>query len=263
MNTESSNDEVLIAAISDNRSRELGIAMIDLSSPHELLLWNVIDSAHHVEENLLLEELQVWGLGNRSLIIGESSTNSCAKKGIQVCFVVRAGIHGMLDVARRTYLDTIEKLHVYVQDYNQTLKIPIRLAYTDLKIDHLTIAPSVQNAPSVPIKRFVKRKSTMESLKRFKRFFESLENDVNEISGDHHDIRTHGFYVPPTALFLPLRDRVCTRFGTSNYMVENASTFGVEMTETDLILEKERKASLVLVDELGRGTASDEVCALA
>lgn len=89
------------------------------------------------------------------------------------------------------------------------------------------------------------------------------ENDVNEISGDHHDIRTHGFYVPPTALFLPLRDRVCTRFGTSNYMVENASTFGVEMTETDLILEKERKASLVLVDELGRGTASDEVCALA
>lgn len=87
MNTENSNDEVLIAAISDNRSRELGtshermaknddfgalgIAMIDLSSPHELLLWNVIDSAHHVEENLLLEELQVWGLGNRSLIIGE------------------------------------------------------------------------------------------------------------------------------------------------------------------------------------------------
>lgn len=47
-----------------------------------------------------------------------------------MCFAVRAGIHGMLDVARRTYLDTIEKVYEHVQEYNETLKIPIRLAYT-------------------------------------------------------------------------------------------------------------------------------------
>ncbi|CCI39691.1 unnamed protein product [Albugo candida] len=58
INTENANDTVLIAAISENRSRELGIAMIDLSSPHELLLWNIIDSAHYVESISLLEALQ-------------------------------------------------------------------------------------------------------------------------------------------------------------------------------------------------------------
>nr|CCA15662.1 hypothetical protein PITG_05455 [Albugo laibachii Nc14]CCA16274.1 hypothetical protein PITG_05455 [Albugo laibachii Nc14] len=51
-------DTVLIAAISENRSRELGIAMIDLLSPHELLLWNIIDSAHYVESISLLEAFQ-------------------------------------------------------------------------------------------------------------------------------------------------------------------------------------------------------------
>nr|CCA15663.1 DNA mismatch repair protein mutS putative [Albugo laibachii Nc14]CCA16273.1 DNA mismatch repair protein mutS putative [Albugo laibachii Nc14] len=315
----------------------------------------------------------------------------------------------MLDVARRTYLDTIEKIYEHVQEYNETLRIPVRLAYTDLKGYHLTIPFNVENAPSILIKRVVKKKGTTRPLSRssfwltilftvvqcttkelsslndrlqesmvavyklsngvvqdllkklrpyaselysmveciglldmllsftnmialspvekpckpsqchflqnlsalcidtrpviFERgnlvikqgrhplversirerdyvandlYFDSMST-FHVISGPNCagkstymksvaiiTILAHmGCYVPAVAAFIPLRDRICTRFGTSDDMEENASTFKVEMTETAFILEKATTASLVLIDELGRGTASDEGCALA
>lgn len=57
-------------------------------------------------------------------------SRSAAQKRIQECFAVRAGIDGMLDVARRTYLDTIEKIHKLVHGYKEDLEIPMRLSYT-------------------------------------------------------------------------------------------------------------------------------------
>jgi DNA mismatch repair protein MSH4 len=57
-------------------------------------------------------------------------SRSAAQKRIQECFAVRAGIDGMLDVARRTYLDTIEKIHKLVHSYKEDLEIPVRLSYT-------------------------------------------------------------------------------------------------------------------------------------
>lgn len=57
-------------------------------------------------------------------------SRSTAQKRIQECFAVRAGIDGMLDVARRTYLETIEKIHEVTHNYKETFEIPIRLNYT-------------------------------------------------------------------------------------------------------------------------------------
>lgn len=57
-------------------------------------------------------------------------SRSTAQKRIQECFAVRAGIDGMLDVARRTYLETIEKIHQVSHKYKDTLEIPVRLNYT-------------------------------------------------------------------------------------------------------------------------------------
>lgn len=72
-----------------------------------------------------------------------------------------------------------------------------------------------------------------------------------------------GCYVPASEATIPIRDRICTRFGTSDDMEENASSFAVEMTETAFILETCTSRSLVLIDELGRGTANDEGAAIA
>lgn len=57
-------------------------------------------------------------------------SRSAAQKRIQECFAVRAGIDGMLDVARRTYLDSIEKIHDIAHSYKENLDIPVRLNYT-------------------------------------------------------------------------------------------------------------------------------------
>ncbi|EQC41619.1 hypothetical protein, variant [Saprolegnia diclina VS20] len=72
-----------------------------------------------------------------------------------------------------------------------------------------------------------------------------------------------GCYVPATEARIPLRTRIFTRFGTSDDMEENASTFTVEMLELAFILDNLTARSLILIDELGRGTSNDEGLAIA
>ncbi len=64
-----------------------------------------------------------------------------------------------------------------------------------------------------------------------------------------------GCYVPCAYANVPLIDRLFTRIGTSDDIESNASTFLCEMKETSYILNRCTSSSLILVDELGRGTA--------
>ncbi|KDO34635.1 hypothetical protein SPRG_00697 [Saprolegnia parasitica CBS 223.65] len=72
-----------------------------------------------------------------------------------------------------------------------------------------------------------------------------------------------GCFVPATEARIPLRTRIFTRFGTSDDMEENASTFTVEMLELAFILDNLTARSLILMDELGRGTSNEEGLAIA
>ncbi len=55
---------------------------------------------------------------------------------------------------------------------------------------------------------------------------------------------------------LGLVDRIYTRIGASDNVARGRSTFMVEMTETAAILNTATNRSLVLLDEMGRGTAT-------
>lgn len=72
-----------------------------------------------------------------------------------------------------------------------------------------------------------------------------------------------GSFVPADEATLPVFDAVMTRIGAADDISEGASTFMVEMRETALILAQATPRTLVLLDEIGRGTSTQDGLAIA
>lgn len=72
-----------------------------------------------------------------------------------------------------------------------------------------------------------------------------------------------GCFVPAASAHLPLLDRIFTRIGAGDYLAQGKSTFLVEMEETAQILNYATDRSLVILDEVGRGTSTYDGLALA
>ena len=72
-----------------------------------------------------------------------------------------------------------------------------------------------------------------------------------------------GCFVPASSAKMPVFDAIFTRIGASDDLVSGESTFMVEMTEANNALSNATANSLILFDELGRGTATFDGMALA
>ncbi len=72
-----------------------------------------------------------------------------------------------------------------------------------------------------------------------------------------------GSFVPAQTAVLPLFNEIFTRIGASDALNEGLSTFMVEMSETSQILARVNERSLVIMDEIGRGTSTYDGMSLA
>jgi DNA mismatch repair protein MutS len=72
-----------------------------------------------------------------------------------------------------------------------------------------------------------------------------------------------GCFVPAAEAVIPLTDRIFTRIGAADDLIGGQSTFMVEMMDIQVMTAKATSKSLVIIDELGRGTSTGEGMAIA
>ena len=72
-----------------------------------------------------------------------------------------------------------------------------------------------------------------------------------------------GSFVPAKSAEIPLTDKIFTRIGASDNLISDQSTFMVEMTEVANIIHNATENSLIILDEIGRGTSTFDGLSIA
>ena len=180
--------------------------------------------------------------------------------------------------------ELFKEVRAFAEQYTMSLQeLSTKIAYVDVFLSLAIVSEKYRF-----VKPILHQKRTVEIIKGrhpvVERFTSFVENDVimNEgeiflitgpnMSGKSTYMRMFavivymaqiGSFVPAESAKLPLYDAIFTRIGSSDDLSGGKSTFMVEMVESNEALTKATPQSLILFDEIGRGTATYDGMALA
>nr|GMD74960.1 DNA mismatch repair protein MSH4 [Ipomoea batatas] len=207
------------------------------------------------------------------LLIGEvidedvrSYSGSLFVARTQQCFAVKAGVDGLLDMARRSFCDTPAKARVFTLAFHKR-------AYKE-KLPNKFIQVIKLENKACPVTTYIVLALELASPNNI--FLSEASNVVIVMGPNMSGKSTYlqqvclivilaqiGCYIPARYATLRVIDRIFTRMGTIDCLESNSSTFMTEMKETAFIMQNISKRSLVVMDELGRATSSSDGFAMA
>ncbi|CAI0413182.1 unnamed protein product [Linum tenue] len=154
----------------------------------------------------------------------------------QQCFAVKAGIDGLLDIARRTFCDTSEGFLVFLSPHSLfTFVLQSNGIFISEASNMLIVMGPNMSGKSTYLQQVC------------------LTVILAQI----------GCYVPACFATIRIVDRIFTRMGSTDSLESNSSTFMTEMKETAFIMQNVTPRSLIVMDELGRATSSADGFSIA
>ncbi|KAJ1953878.1 MutS protein msh4 [Linderina pennispora] len=204
----------------------------------------------------------------------------------QRCHMVKDGVDGFLDVSRSIFDAVSQQVIDLVEQYANELQIPIKAVYRP-NIGYIMSCKSDCFSDGVPDEflNFVRKKSqctftTLDLVKLNNRLaIEDGRHPIIESMGDPvtpNRINTAGktftiisgpnmggkSTVPARSATFKIFDKLFVRMNNDDSIAEHESSFVREMRDVSYILHTYNQHSLVLIDELGRSTATQEGMAI-
>ncbi|XP_050351143.1 mutS protein homolog 4-like [Nymphalis io] len=197
----------------------------------------------------------------RNVIQDDAHLEKGAMGSLQRCFAVKPEINGLLDVARRTYSELIEDIQKIVEQLSETV---ISTLLKELRPFMSSLYTLCEDVAELDILLALAH-------------FASPEKNFTIITGPNMGGKSIyikqiaimqimaqlGCFLPATNAVLRLCDRIFSRIGFNDSVEFNASSYVIEMKETQHILKGLTSTSLVIIDELCRGTNIEEGTSIA